>query len=166
MASPVTGPIDEHPGRPVTGRTVLVWFVGFFGVVFVANFFLVREALTTFGGVETESSYQAGLLFRQESEAAAAQAARHWSVDAHIETGRIEVSAKDAQGLPIVGTELALTLHHPTDRRYDEKLTPEPVGPGRWRASDHIAPGQWELMIELSRNGERQFRSANRILVK
>ncbi|QIB34419.1 FixH family protein [Ancylobacter pratisalsi] len=167
MALPVNASIDdEHPGRPMTGRAVLFWFLGFFGVVFAANFVLVREALSTFGGVETESSYQAGLEFRHESEAAALQAARNWRVDARLQQGAIEVSARDAAGLPIAGAELALTLRHPTDRRYDETLSPEPVGAGRWRASDAIAPGQWELVIELSRNGEREFRSTNRIVVK
>lgn len=48
---------DEPKVRPLTGRTVLLCFIAFFGVVFTANFFLVRAALTTFGGVETESSY-------------------------------------------------------------------------------------------------------------
>lgn len=167
MALPVNASIDdEHPGRPMTGRTVLMWFLGFFGIVFAANFVLVREALSTFGGVETESSYQAGLEFRRESEAAALQAARHWKVEAQLQQGVIEVSARDAAGLPIAGAELALSLHHPTNRRYDETLSPEPAGAGLWRASDAIAPGQWELVIELSRDGERQFRSTNRILVK
>jgi len=157
---------DAGTGRQITGRFVLACFLGFFGVVFVANFFLVRAALTSFGGVETESAYQAGLQFRQESEAAAAQAALHWQVDAHIEPGRLDVTARDAQGRPLTGVELAATLHHPTDRRFDETLDPVRVGAGQWHAGDEVKAGQWELVLELSRDGERLFRSTNRVLVR
>ena len=50
----------------LTGRTVLVWFVAFFGVVFAVNAILVKAATSTFGGVETTSSYKAGQMFERE----------------------------------------------------------------------------------------------------
>ena len=43
--------------REVTGRHVLLSLVSFFGVVFAINGALVRAAISTFGGVETASSY-------------------------------------------------------------------------------------------------------------
>lgn len=171
MAAHLSGEFSRRPtpakaGRPLTGRTVLACFLGFFGVVFTANFFLVRAAMTSFGGVETESSYKAGLAFRQESEAAAAQARLHWQVDAHIEPGRLDISARDAQGLPLTDVALSAALHHPTDRRFDVTLDPVQLAAGQWRASDAVTSGQWELVIELSRDGERLFRSTNRVLVR
>lgn len=165
MASPMSAR-EPDTGRPLTGRTVLMCFVAFFGVVFTANFFLVRAAVTTFGGVETESSYKAGLAFKAESEAAAAQDARHWQVDAHVEPGKVEVAARDAAGRPLADVELAATLRHPTDRRFDVTLDPVAVAAGTWRASDDITAGQWELVIELSRAGERLFRSTNRVVIR
>ncbi|WP_428032697.1 FixH family protein [Ancylobacter sp.] len=165
MASPMNG-LDEMKGRPLTGRTVLVCFVAFFGVVFTANFIMVRAAVTSFGGVETESSYKAGLAFRAESEAAAAQAARHWQVDAHVEPGRLDVSARDAAGRPITDAVLAATLQHPTNRQLDVTLDPVAVGAGQWRAEDAVTSGQWELVIELTRDGERLFRSTNRVIIR
>lgn len=171
MAAPLSGDIDHHPGRAIsgrqiTGRFVLACFIAFFGIVFAANFFLVRAAITSFGGVETESSYKAGLAFRQESEAAAAQATLHWQVEAHIEPGRLDITARDAQGRPLTDVALTAMLHHPTDRRFDVTLDPEKVAAGQWRASDEVKSGQWELVIELSRDGERLFRSTNRVLVR
>lgn len=154
------------PRRPVTGRMVLACFLGFFAVIFVANFFLVRAALTSFGGVETESSYKAGLAFRQESEAAAAQTARRWRVEAHIGEGAVEMSARDVEGRPLTGLEPAMRLHHPTDRRFDVVLDPLAAGAGLWRAEERVPPGQWDLVIELSRDGERLFRSTNRVTVR
>jgi len=68
MATRATS-LDGTGGRPLTGRTVLLCFIGFFGVVFTANFFLVRAAVTSFGGVETESSHWPAIT---------ASLARHW----------------------------------------------------------------------------------------
>lgn len=165
MATRATS-LDGTGGRPLTGRTVLLCFIGFFGVVFTANFFLVRAAVTSFGGVETESSYQAGLVFRQESEAAAAQDSLGWKVEAHVAPGRLDVAARDADGRALSGVTLAAALHHPTDRRLDVTLDPEKVGAGQWRASDAVMAGQWELVLEFSRDGERLFRSTNRVIVR
>ncbi|WP_371348725.1 FixH family protein [Ancylobacter sp. IITR112] len=165
MAPPMSAR-EPQAGRPLTGRTVLVCLIAFFGVVFTANFFLVRAAVTSFGGVETESSYKAGLAFKAEAEAAAAQAARHWQVDAHVEPGRVEVAARDASGRPLADVDLAATLRHPTDRRFDVTLDPVVIGAGKWRASDAVTAGQWELVIELSRDGERLFRSTNRVVIR
>ncbi len=153
-------------GRPLAGRTVLACFLGFFGIVFAANFFLVRAAVTSFGGVETESSYKAGLEFRQESEAAAAQAARQWQVDAHVEPTRVIVSARDAGGLPPAGIDLAVELHHPTNRKLDIALAPEKISDGLWSARGEIPAGQWEMVIDFSRDGQRLYRSMNRVYVK
>src|ERR1700690_1116795 len=52
--------------RILTGRHVLLWLVAFFGIVFAVNGGLVQAAISTFGGVETASSYKAGLQFEQE----------------------------------------------------------------------------------------------------
>lgn len=153
-------------GKPITGRTVLACFLGFFGIVFVANFFLVRAAVTSFGGVETASSYQAGLEFTRESAAAQAQDARHWQVAAHLAGGEFDVSARDAAGQPLTGLDIAVRLHHPTDRRLDQVIEPERTGAGQWHADTTPPPGQWDLVIELSRDGERLFRSSNRVVTR
>ena len=59
--------------RELTGRAVLFWLLGFFAVTIGVNAVMVRVATKTFGGVETESSYKAGLVFKQDIEAAAQQ---------------------------------------------------------------------------------------------
>ncbi|MDR6954523.1 nitrogen fixation protein FixH [Ancylobacter sp. 3268] len=158
-----SAPNASAAGRPLTGRMVLACFVGFFGVVFLANFILVRAALSSFGGVETESSYKAGLAFAREADAAARQEALHWQVAAHVADGVFEASARDAADQPLPDLAIAAVLHHPTDRRLDIVIDAEPAGPGVWRAAPAVPPGQWALMIDLSRHGERQFRSQNRV---
>ena len=73
---------DGRPPREVTGRMVLVGLVAFFAAVAGVNAVMIWAAVSTFGGVETESSYQAGLAFARETAAVAAQDALHWQVKA------------------------------------------------------------------------------------
>jgi nitrogen fixation protein FixH len=139
--------------------------------VFGANFIMVRAATVTFGGVETDSSYKAGLAFKREISLAHAQDNRGWKVDAslrHLGGGgtQIEVTTRDAQGLPIPRLDIALTLAHPTDRRLDRVVSTDEIATGRFKGSAEVPPGQWELVIELVQNSERMFRSQNRVTVQ
>jgi len=156
----------------LTGRMVLLLLVGFFGVVFAVNGVMVREALSTFDGLETPSSYKAGKMFENEVAMAKAQEARHWQVDARLMPAAaggtvLDFVTRDAKGTALTGLTAAVTLERPTDRRLDRKLTIGEIAPGRFRGSaGGIAAGQWDVVIELSRQGTRQFRSVNRVVLQ
>jgi nitrogen fixation protein FixH len=154
----------------VTGWTVLGCLVAFFAVVMGVNGFMIRAAVTTFGGLETESSYKAGQAYAHELKAAQAQEARHWDVRAHVIPGsekqRVEITARDAQGRPLTGLTAVVRFNHPTDRRADLDMTAREVAPGRFAGSAAPAAGQWDLVIELLRGEEQMFLSKNRIVVK
>jgi nitrogen fixation protein FixH len=157
--------------RPLTGRTVLFSLIAFFGVVALANAIMIRAAVTTFGGVETASSYQAGLRFSRENAAVRAQDALHWQVNASAhaagERTVVEVSARDANGRLINGLTATAILSHPMDRRADETVALAQDTAGQFRGTTANAlTGQRDLVIELSRDGERLFRSRNRVVLR
>jgi nitrogen fixation protein FixH len=157
--------------RPLTGRTVLFSLIAFFGVVSLANAIMIRAAVTTFGGVETASSYQAGLRFSHENAAVRAQDALHWQVNASAhaagERTVVEVSARDTNGGSIHGLTATAILSHPMDRRADETVALSQDTAGQFRGTTANAlTGQRDLVIELSRDGERLFRSRNRIVLR
>ncbi len=157
-----------RPPRVLTGRMVLFYLVAFFGVVFTMNFFMVRAAISSFSGVETESSYKAGLTFEKDVAAAHAQDALHWTVDAAVQhqegnAAGVIVSAKDAQARPLTGLALDGLLAHPTDRRRDITLTFVETAPGQFRSLTPMPQGQWDLVIEFKRADEAVFRSKSRI---
>ena len=171
MMSSISGGGDRRRSQELTGRTVLFCLVTFFAVVAAVNAVMMVAAVTTFGGVETKSSYQAGLTFAREEAAAEAQGARHWRVNATLQRApggatRIVLSAQDAVGQPLTGLEADISLIHPTDRRLDRAVTVQADGPGRFHGAVTPAPGQWDLVIELARNGERLFRSRERIVLR
>jgi nitrogen fixation protein FixH len=147
---------------------VLACLVTFFGIVFAMNFLLVRVALSSFGGVETESSYKAGLTFTNDVAAAHAQDARHWAVDAAIQKDpdgtRVILTARDAQSRPLTGLAPIARLSHPTDRRRDVTIELNEVRAGRFQGLATVPGGQWDLVIELIRDGDTVFRSKSRVI--
>jgi nitrogen fixation protein FixH len=156
-------------GRPLTGGVVLACLIGFFTVISIANGIMIRAAVTTFGGVETSSSYQAGLAYGREAAAAQAQNALHWQVKAAVQplTTRtlVDIDARDAAGAPLAGLQASVLLSHPADRRADRTVTLNEEPTGRFRGTVDRIAGQWDVVIELSRDGERLFRSRNRVVL-
>jgi nitrogen fixation protein FixH len=160
---------QERP-REVTGRTVLVWLIGFFGFVFVVNAVMVRAATSTFGGVETRSSYRAGQMFESEVARATRQQALGWRVDGSLTRGGgqavLDIRVRDASGMPVTGLAADARLAHPVDERQDHAVTVGRVGAGRFRGEAAAHPGQWELIVDFYRGSERVFRSRSRVTLK
>ena len=152
--------------RPITGRTVLIYFLGFFGIVFAMNFYMVRVALSSFSGVETESSYKAGLSFKNDIAAAQAQDARHWSVEATLQRGEnpgVIITARDARGKALSGLTAEVRLAHPTDKRRDLSVEFVELTPGEFKSLTPMPQGPWDLVIGLKRETEIVFRSKSRV---
>jgi nitrogen fixation protein FixH len=162
---------ERRRPREVTGRTVLFCIVTFFGVVFLVNAVMFRAAVSTFGGLETESSYKAGLNYAREIAAAEQQQQRHWSVSVTLApqtdgTTAIELLARDAAGQPLAGYEADALLAHPTDRRHDVPVELRYAGNGRFLGRTEAPSGQWDLVVDIQRGAERLFRSRERIVLK
>lgn len=157
--------------RPITGRFVLTAVVSFFVVVISVNVVMMRLAITTLPGTEVDSAYSASLAYQKEIQAAHQQNRRDWKVDAHIEresdgTARLSVDAKAQDGSPLVGLSVFGRLERPTDRRADLVLEMAEGGGGSYRGTAHgVAAGQWELVIEADRDGQRLFLSRNRVVL-
>jgi nitrogen fixation protein FixH len=157
--------------RELTGRHVLFWLLGFFGLVFVVNGVMIRAATSTFGGVETQSSYKAGRLFEREIEQAERQQALGWHVDGSLVRDRagqavLDITVRDAQGGPVGGLSADATLAHPADARLDRVIPLSATGVGRFHGENGASPGQWELVVDLYRGGERVFRSRSRVMLQ
>lgn len=158
--------------RPVTGRTVFLWVSGFFAVVIAANVVMMKLAIDTLPGTEVDSAYKASIAYNAEITAAKAQHERGWRAEAHVErdaTGRasIRVALLDRAGAPLGGLALAARLSRPTDQRGDREIGLREREPGRFiGAVDDLPPGQWDLVIEADRGGERMFVSRNRIVLR
>ncbi len=157
--------------KPLTGRTVLLTLIAFFGVVFGVNFTMMKLAIDTLPGTEVDSAYSASLGYEKEIAAAREQNTRNWRVDAHVQRGpdggaTLQVEARDNGGAPISGLKFQGRLERPTDRRADRPVELAEVGLGIYRGkAPLVAAGQWDLVLEGDAAGQRMFLSKNRLLL-
>jgi len=157
--------------RELTGKHVLLCLIGFFGVVFAVNAVMVKAATSTFGGVETSSSYKAGQMFEREVARAEQQDELRWQVGGKIarnDAGEavLDVSARDAQGMPLRGITARARLAHPADERRDHLIALDLTGAGLFHGETQAQAGQWELIVDLYRGETRVFRSHSRVTLR
>jgi nitrogen fixation protein FixH len=157
--------------RELTGKHVLFCLLGFFGVVFAVNGVLVKAATSTFGGVETSSSYKAGLMFEQDVARAEQQDALHWKIDGKLARDSagaavLDISARDAKGAPLPGLTAQARLAHPANERLDQVIALNPTSAGLFHGAAQAQPGQWELIVDLYRDDTRVFRSRSRVTLR
>lgn len=158
--------------KAISGRTVLVWLLCFFGVIFTANGIFLYLALGSFPGVVVESSYEAGQAYNKEIAAARAQSELNWQVSSELlrqgdTGGRLTVVAADADTTPLYGIEIQATLKHPAQEKADIELLLRADGGGRY-VSDiaELPAGNWTLVLQIDQDGTRKFKSENRVFVK
>jgi nitrogen fixation protein FixH len=149
-----------------------MWLVAFFAVVFTANGVMMKFAIQTMSGTEVDSSYRAGMTFNAEAQAARRQDERAWQVSGHAARNAdggavVRVEARDKAGLPLTGLTFSAALERPTDKRADRHIALAELQTGLYggKAAD-VAPGQWDLVLEADRAGERLFFSKTRVLLK
>lgn len=157
--------------RPLTGRTVLICLIAFFGVVIGANLTLAKFAIDTLPGTEVDSAYGASLAYESEIVAAREQAARGWKVNAHVARGadgraEVRIEVRDRNGAPIQGLNFSSRLERPADRRADRPVELAASGTAAYRGEvAALAPGLWDLVLEGDVAGKRLFLSKNRIVL-
>ncbi len=157
--------------REITGRMVLVCFVAFFAAIAAVNAVMIRFAVTTFAGTETDSAYRAGLAYKAEEAAATAQDALHWKVEgafARNEAGEavLTIDLKDACRAPVGGVDVSARLAHPLNSRLDRTFALSPAGDGTYRGATDAEPGQWTLTLQVTRDRTRLYRSTSRLVLK
>jgi len=158
--------------RPLTGRTVLLCLLAFFGVVFGANAVLIKLAVDTLPGTDVDSTYKASLAYNAEIRAAQGQAGRAWAVVGHVERHAdgeaiVRVEARDGANVPLTGLSFSLRMSRPVDQRADRvvALSERAAGLYGGRIAD-VAPGQWDVVLEASGGAERLFLSRNRVVLR
>ena len=156
--------------RELTGKHVLICFVGFFGLVFAVNAVMVKAAMSTFGGVQTTSSYKAGLMFGQDLARAEKQDALHWQVSGRLSRDDVgnavlDISVRDTRDVPVKGLAAGARLAHPADERRDHLIALNDASGGRFHGVTRAEPGQWELIVDLYKDDARVFRSRSRVML-
>ena len=158
--------------REITGKKVLLSFVGFFGLIFGVNAVMLWLAFSTWTGLDVESPYQFSQQYQSELEEAKAQNLLNWSVEVRAQLKadgqtRIEVQAKNSNGEELTGFEVVSKLSRPTQSRDDINIVLEETNFGNYTGelANELA-GQWDLITDFYKNDVRVFRSKNRVFLK
>jgi nitrogen fixation protein FixH len=163
---------NPHTAKPLTGRSVFLSLLAFFGVVIAVNGAMTALAISTMPGTEVENPYRAGIAYNTEISAAHDQAGRQLRVSGHIDRdasghASVNIEARDRTSAPLAGLAVTVRFMRPTDQRADRTVTlTEPqTGSYRGEAVD-VSAGAWDVEIEAARGGERVFRSRNRVVLE
>lgn len=157
--------------KPLTGRKVFFLLLAFFGIVIGANLVMMKFAIQTLPGTEVDSAYRASLAYEREIAAARDQYSRNWKIDARVRRSAdggatLQVEATDGSGQPMSGVNFQGRFERPIDKRADRPVVLAEVGRGIYRgATNGVASGQWDLVLEGDVAGRRMFLSKNRVLL-
>lgn len=142
---------SDNKSRPLTGKKVLVWFIGFFLVVVGANFIMSWFAVTTFSGVETDDAYSKGRDFNDEIAKAREQRSLGWTITVGAralskDETFLSLTIKDKHGAPLEALDVTGLLFRRVHKGIDQTLTFAPTGKGTYVAAVKLpSSGGWQL---------------------
>ena len=143
--------VVQDTGRKLTGWHVLAMFVGGFGLIIGVNLFMAYSAVSTFPGMEVDSSYADSQTF---DDRRLAQEALGWNASVEIPgDGTLVLHLVDEVGAPVAPAELTALLTRPTNREEDQLLELARVN-GAFVAPVVLGDGQWRLRLTgVARDG-------------
>jgi len=160
--------------KGITDRHALIGIIAFFGVVFVANGFLVYWALATHGGVDTRDAYRTGLAYNERIAAEERQKRMGWTyaVAARAGSDTIKIRLKTDAGAPVAGYVITARLGRPVTNAFDAVLPVRETSPGLYeaRAKGPLGEGNWVLEFAVSdkraAGGDTLYRGKRRLWLR
>ena len=155
----------------LTGRGVLIWLFGFFGIIFAMNIYFIMVSSRTFRGEDEQKPYLQGMEYNQILARRAEQASLGWkaTISASRLSGgavRIEIMVHDRKGGARMPGRLAGELRHPADENRDRALSLTRAAPGIYRAElAGISPGAWDVLVH-SADEHTPFEADRRIWLR
>ncbi|MEZ5798590.1 MAG: FixH family protein [Paracoccaceae bacterium] len=130
----------------ITGRHVLAFTVGAFGIIIAVNVVMAWKAISTFPGLEAENTFVASQEFDARRSA---QEALGWTVAVGHERGKVRLSFTDAAGNPVEVGTLDVLIGRPTAARDDLRPEFTWLG-GLYEAEAPLARGEWMLKLRAT----------------
>lgn len=149
---------------PFKAWHALLWFLGFFGFMFIVNGIFLWTAIKTFPGEDVEKSYAAGLDYNAALARRSVQASKGWTAEIGLEgtsdSGRIHVRLLTKEAESLSASSASAFLRHPADRALDLPLELHAIGAGEYTADiTGIHPGIWT--VRLSADVDAQLEGAD-----
>jgi len=155
--------------KTLTGRGVLLWLGGFFGIIFATNAIFITEAVKTFRGEDEQLPYLQGVMYNQTLEHRAMQKKLGWQASIAARrgaSGKVDVIVQLHQrdGSPQGRAAMTGELRHPSDENRDRSLRFAEISAGVYRAElAGVAPGNWDVLVNSK--GDQPFQASRRLWV-
>jgi nitrogen fixation protein FixH len=143
--------IAKKNEREFTGWHMLALTVSAFGVIIAVNGVMAYKAISTFPGLEVQSSYLASQDFDAEK---AAQVALGWVLTPSYDPvgGVIRLQFQDKAGQAVTLGDLSVLVGRPTEARDDRTPDFVPGADGVYQAQDRLAVGKW--MVDVTAHAQ------------
>ena len=136
---------------PFTGRHMAAILVAGFGVVMCVNFYMASRAVDGFHGTVVDNSYVASQQFNEWLADAEQARALGWEAQvSRDDENRLIVAT---QAVPD-SAQVSAELRRPIGAREYADLAFMPIGDGRFRSSEPVAPGRWTVRLRIEAGGE------------
>lgn len=159
-------------GFVITGRTVLIGMLAFFGIILAANGAFVYFALESWPGLSTADAYRRGVAYNDTLAGAAAQRRRGWrsAVSATPADGggtHVEIRMTGRNGAPLTGLSATIGLRRPVGSGEQISAALSETAPGIYaRAIRFPHAGQWTAEVTATGSVGAPYRMVHRITVK
>lgn len=130
----------------ITGRKVLFFTVGAFGIIISVNMFMAFKAVSTFPGLEVANSYVASQEFDIRREA---QIALGWTVAHSYENGRVKLAVTDKAGAPVQLATMDVLIGRVTEEQDDVRPAFVLVG-DTYEAEAVLTRGNWFVKLKAT----------------
>ena len=158
--------------KELNGKHVLIIFLSFFGIIFIANGFLIYFSQSSWTGLETHDAYRKGVKYNQQLSSSEAQNNRGWTMTIERKQGpdgllSLTAEPKDRQGGGLSRLIISVELKRPTHEGIDRKFLLKETNPGVYKGKTTQLPmGKWYLILTAGRGGEILYRSKNELYLR
>ncbi len=158
--------------KEITGKHVLIFFLIFFGIIFIVNGRMIYLSQSSWTGLETYDAYRKGVKYNQQLSKSEAQNKRGWTMTIthkQLSNGGVSLTAtpKDKNGEYLSGLKLSVLLKRPTHEGIDVHFPLTETGLGVYSGKSQKIPlGKWYLFISASRGNEVLYRSKNELYMR
>lgn len=159
-------PMAATQPKVFTGRHMLAILIAFFGVVIGVNIVLAYFANSTWSGLVVANGYDASQSFNADQRRTRAQQAEGWTMKLTHQDGVITVMFADKNAQPLRRLTIVSSAGRPTTDAQDQKLTFHETAPGTYVADAKLAPGIWDVNMDVTGDGEQNYRKIYEIIVK
>lgn len=148
--------------KPITGRTVLIWMISFFGIIITVNGIFAYLALDSWPGLTTTKAYEEGLAYNDVLKAAERQKALGWrlqpALGRHDAGQSVDITIKDKAGSPVTGLTVKAQFRRPVGKGDAVSLDLKEIRPGEYSGNVSLRqPGQWHLEIQATGSAGQSY---------